>query len=418
MSLNRNYRGGLDRDSGWVSVNAKAMKTGLKFSNRFTGIRDVLTVHGCLEWKRSYTTGLNSRLFRIRVPRLINGHKYRQEWITHPKTIENMCNHYNKNYQKGRKEFIEQMEWYKPNLEWAEKFYLNDDAVTYAEAQSPSRTDKLLGVISTFNSKTGRHVSTCNFAGRVHSWFGGLNKDLRPFLRVDGEEDELVCVDVKSAQPYLISNILAKPALVSELIPEFAPIIRKLTARQNDPSTKMFLRHCLEGRLYETLMDASGVNNRDKVKTMLFNHILYCSVPTRHSDKMVKSQKFRFREAFKLQYRSVYETLNMLKRTRSGTLPFVKRLSSKGVMYVTPNMMAQRLEVAIFLNRITKRLNEAGVITATIHDAWILKTSQLETFYHVFYQVFEEIGIQPPKLSIEHFYGATDIMVSENSTEK
>ena len=184
MALNRDYNGGLDRDSGWVSVNAAEMKKGLGMSNRFKKIRDQLTKHGCIQWKRSYTPGLYPRLFRVRVPAKINGRMYRQEWITHPKTIKNMCDFYNKNYEQQRKDFLNKMDWYLPNLTWGEKMYLDDSALDYAEQQSPKQAEKLLGSISAFNSSTTRYISVCGFGGRIHSQIGGLDKRLRPFLRV------------------------------------------------------------------------------------------------------------------------------------------------------------------------------------------------------------------------------------------
>ena len=412
MALNRNYRGGIDRDSGWVSVNATEMKEGLGLGNRFTSIRNEMTNQDCLQWCRSYTPGFFSRLFRIRVPQLINNRKYRLEWITHPKTIENICDFYNKSYEKQRIDFLETMDWYQPNLEWAEKMFLDDTALDFAEQQSPSQAEKLIGGISTFNSKTGRYISTCDFAGRIHSFAGGMNKKLRPYLRVEDENDELICVDVKSAQPYLLASLFNHPQLI-ELIPEFKPVLHKITERQHDDSTKQFLSDCVNGELYERLMDATGIKNRDRVKRRLFRHVLYCSASNQHKESQIKEQRQQFRTRFEIQYRSVFETITALKRTQSRTLPFVKELTMKrgrGKMYASVNMMAQRLEVAIFLNMITKRLNEAGIITVTIHDAWIMKKKDHKAFGKVFDSVFDELSIQPPKLDIQLLNGATDII--------
>ncbi len=86
-------------------------------------------------------------------------------------------------------------------------------------------------------------------------------------------------------------------------------------------------------------------------------------------------------------------------------------------MYSGIAMICQRLEARIFIDLITQRLNKAGVITIGIHDAWVLKRKD-ETFDLVFYQVFEELGIRPPKLSKEVLESATDNIEPESSTEK
>lgn len=433
MAINRNYRPALDRDTGYVSVNATTMRNELGLGKRFNIIKNRLASHGCFEvkyrdnGKKAYTPGLNSMLYRFRIPKLVNGRKYRQEWITDKTVITKMKTFYNRNYSKQRKEFLEEVSWYRENLEWAEKMYLHDSAVTFAAAQSPKQEERLLSAISKFNSNTGRYISVCDFAGRVHSWFGGLNKKLRPFIRVEGEDDDLIIADVVSAQPTLISHMLNRPSIVSELIPEFKPILHKLTRRQNDASTRLFLYDCLQGNLYEKLMEVTGIKDRDRVKRHLFRHLLFSSAYN-HGDnrnnrknQKLRKQRMRFRQAFRSLYPSVYDTINEIKRTQSRTLPFVKQHISKrgkASMYRGLNMMAQRLEAALLLNRVTSRLNASGVISVTIHDAWILKKKDREVFQQVFCGVFEELGLQPPKLNSELLNRPTDIIELKKQQEK
>jgi hypothetical protein len=169
-------------------------------------------------------------------------------------------------------------------------------------------------------------------------------------------------------------------------------------------------------------MEASGIKDRDKVKTQLFRHVLYCSASNQHKDKKIKAERLRFQEQFKSLYRSPFETLVALKRTRSNTLPIVKELTSKrgqGKMYSTPNMIAQRLEVEFFINGIAKKLTQIGVLNVPIHDAWIIKRADLEKFQHVFDALFNsELLIDPPMVHIELLNGATNNIEPENSEEK
>lgn len=423
MAINENYRPGLDRDTGYVSVNATTMRSKLGLGKRFNIIKNRLENHGSLEMKyrpngkKAYTPGLYTMLYRFRIPKLVNGRKYRQEWITHPKTIANIKSYYNRSYKKQRDEILDKMAWYRDNLEWAEKMYLDDAAVTFAASQSPQQEEKLLAAISTFNTRTGRYISTCDFAGRIHAWFSGLNKKLRPFIRVEGEDDELIVADVVSAQPTLIAYALNRPSsLITELIPEFKPILHKLTKRQHDASTRLFLLDCLQGNLYEKLMEVTGIKDRDRVKRHLFRHLLFSSASNQHKDKKVKRQRMLFRQAFRLLYGSVYDSISEIKRTQSRTLPVVKQVASrrgKTSMYRGLNMMAQRLESAIFLNMVTKRLNAAGVISVTIHDAWILKKKDEEVFQQILIEVFTELHLPVPKISIEPLNGPTDIIELE-----
>ena len=87
-------------------------------------------------------------------------------------------------------------------------------------------------------------------------------------------------------------------------------------------------------------------------------------------------------------------------------------------MYATPNMIAQRLEVAIFLNMITKRLNEAGVITVTIHDAWILKKKDHKKFDRVLESVCADMSIQVPMVHVEALNCGTYNIDHSNTEEK
>lgn len=439
MEQNREYKGGISRESGWVSVNASELKkgtdrktgkiVGISISNRYKEIRDVLVRSGCLEVYTKddgvspYTPGLYSRLWRpkFKDPKLTGGRKYRQEFITNKATISNMVSFYNRKYKEQRKEFLVQNEWYRENLQWAEKMYLSEAAVKYAETQSPNTAEKLLGSIGAINSKTSRYIARCEFGGRIHSFWGGLDKRLRPFLQIDCEDEELICIDIKSAQPYLLATLFNTVCLVEKLIPEFCPILQKITERQHDPSTKMFLTHCLDGTLYMRLMEVTGMKNYERFKSKLFQHVLYSSASNHHRKPKIKAERLRFREQFKSLYRSPYETITAIKRTQSRTLPFVKQLTSKrgkGKMYASVNMVAQRLEVAIFLNLVTKRLNEAGVITVTIHDAWIMKKKHRAIFDKVLESVCAELSIPIPKRHIEALNGATNSIEPKNSQEK
>jgi hypothetical protein len=410
MRKNSNYAPGLDRESGFVPVLAEDLKNGLGMHNRYTIIRDKLLDLGVIEIKRrasgkpEYVAQMYSMKYRVKHSSAASkgGRKYRVETITDSKVVAYMRNFYSGNYKVKRQQFLSDSLWYKPNLELIEQMYLDDTAIDFA-LQQKERTDNLIGGIAMFNSKIGRFISKDDFAGRIHHHLGVLEKELRPFLRIENLNEPLCIVDVKSAQPYLLSALLSYPRLI-ELIPEFKPVLGKVTEFQSQPDTKLFFEHCASGTFYENWIQVTGMD-KEKAKKLLFRHVFYSSASNQHRDNKVKQDRLRFRNLFGTMYKSVYKSLTNLKRTQSRTLPFVKEITSrhgdKGRMYVTPNMMAQRLETSILLHLITKRCNNSGVITATIHDAWILKEKDVVKFYKIFNQVFEDLGIRPPKLSYE-----------------
>jgi hypothetical protein len=406
MRKNSNYAPRIDRESGYVPVLAEDLKTGLSMSNRYNIIRDCLKKLGAIEIQRKYMPGMYSMKYRVIFRGLKNkgDRKYRVETITHPKVVANMHSFYSRNYEEKRHEFLAQCPWYKPNLELIESMYLYETAMDHA-LQQGDRADNLIGTIDMFNSRVGRFISQDDFAGRIHHHLGVLDKELRPYLRIESSNEPMIIVDVKSAQPYLLAALLYHPRLI-DLIPEFRPVLHKIKKLHDRPDVRLFFEDCASGTFYDKWIEVTRMG-KEKAKKKLFRHVFYSSASNQHRDSKVRLERLRFRNLFEFMYISVYTILTALKRTQSTTLPFVKEVTSRngdrGRMYVTPNMMAQRLETSILLNRITKRCNNEGVITATIHDAWILRESDLGKFSQIFNQVFEDLNISPPQLSYERF---------------
>ncbi len=68
-------------------------------------------------------------------------------------------------------------------------------------------------------------------------------------------------------------------------------------------------------------------------------------------------------------------------------------------MFVVPNLIAQRLEVALLLNSVTYDCSLSGIETATIHDAWVLRKNDQVAFMDRFNAAFRRLGIAPPTVS-------------------
>lgn len=409
LKQNKNFAPGINKEMGWCPVSSKSLKSML--GDEYKAILDKLMELKIIEvqtnpvtGKKNYAPKLYSLKYRVLLGVGIpnDPRKYRVEKITDPKIAMKIRYFYRKQYRNQIQELQETSEWYLPNLKFIDDLYLDEAVFDFASTQG-AKSDYLIGVSNEFNNGTGKFVVKDKFAGRIHTHICALPKILRPFLRHYLVKGPLLIADVKSAQPFLLSALFYKPELI-HLIPEFAPVLDKLLEGCSKPDIRMFYEACSSATFYPNWMELIQLE-KDEAKKKLFQHVLYSSASNQHKDQNVKEERLRTRFAFKSMYPNVYATLNALKQTRQKTLPFVFELTKKGKkrgrMFVTPNMMAQRIEVAILLNRISKQCCVEGMDHCTIHDAWIFKKSDQDKFTEIFSDSFKNLGIKAPKLAIE-----------------
>lgn len=412
LARNKNFAPGIDREAGWCPLLANSIK---KIISDYPRIMRKLKEHRIIEHKtnekggKSYLPGQYSALYRPLFKNLLTGgHEtkgsYRKEVIRTARIARKLHQAHQSAYLTQKRTFLEHDNWYLPNLKFTESLYLDiapDQILDTDKAQ-----ELLEQTISDINGERERHISRDEFAGRIHSFLTNMPGVLRPYLRSKEHAGPLVMVDVVSAQPYLLAAIMFKPDLL-QLVPEFSPIKKTLMATKGKPDVRLFFEHCAEGSLYDRLKHATGLE-KDQIKKDLFEHVLYCSANNHCKDQQKKADRIRSQRSFGSVYPSVLKTLKALKRTSADVLPLVKEITERkgnSRMYVTPNMMAQRLEVALFLELVTRTCNKMGIPTATIHDAWILRAADLATFQEVFAQVFGKFGIRPPRLSLHELSG-------------
>lgn len=410
LKQHKNLAPGISRESGWCPVKSKTLRSML--GDGYKKVLDQLIALGVIELQMNPITGRKNyapKLYSLKYRVLLgvgipnDPRKYRVEHITDPHVVKKITYFYQTQYKNQVKEFKEKAPWYLPNLNFMEGLYFDDAVLDYASLQG-EKADYYLGVINEFNNGTGRYVVADDFSGRIHSWVGGVPKLLRPYLRHKNFEEPLLISDVKGAQPFLISVLLYLPQLIHQLIPEFSPIIDKLTPFQSKPDVRLFYEDCASGSFYTKWMEVTGLQ-RYEAKISLFKHVFYSSASNHNKDISVREERLKVRQAFSTMYPNVYLALTSLKRVRRKVLPFVNEITKKrkkeGRMYVVPNMMAQRCEVEILLNLITKKCNEEGILCCTIHDAWILKESDIPKFNIVFADIFQKLGIKAPQLATE-----------------
>jgi hypothetical protein len=396
----------LDRSMGWCPVSSASLQ---KITRDYRKILVVLMQHGVVEehlnkqGKATYHAGKFTKLYRTICrpePGRFGSQRYRVEHIKNPLRIAAIERYYlNERYDRMKESLLGTTPWYSMNLDFIERLEVcaNEDEL---KRISPEDFSDTIGVMHQFNDGICRYASRDAFAGRIHTHFSNLLGILRPFLRIREEDSFLIMIDVVNAQPYIIASLFRHPELIA-LIPEFqvlAPIIRRYSGLVD---VKLFHHDCVSGKLYSRIVEASGMT-RAEAKSGMFTHLLFCR-PQNHLKGEEKEVRERFQRTFRSLYPNVFKLLWTLKQQKRSTLPFIASLSAgpkdKGRMFVVPNLIAQRLEVALLLNSVTYECSLSGIETATIHDAWVLRKNDQVAFMDRFNAAFRRLGIAPPTVS-------------------
>lgn len=403
MKKDNGFAPGIDRVSRYLPVSASNLK---QIVRNYSQIINQLIHHGIIEYRvneegnKSYMPGKYTMLYRIshRVLKSTTARKYRMEYITHPSVINAIKRYYMRKYYRQVGSAIHKDCWLASTAEFIDSLYLDVslEQLGRIDRNDDIDLDYLIGVVGKFNNQLHRFFVRDNFGHRLHTHVSNLPSVLRPFLRVRDNDEPLVIIDVTSAQPYLMGAMFYHNKLI-ELTKEFEPILPVLQRYQKDPSVRLFLQDCSTGQFYQGLMNASGYS-KSELKTSLFEHVFYSSIHPYKSDFEKGTKRWKTQQLFCSKYRGVFELLQELKCTPKSTLPFVSELSKS---YVVPNILAQRLESAIFLDGITRQCAEQDISVATIHDAWILNKSDQERFLEVFYDEFKLLGLDPPQVKIK-----------------
>lgn len=403
MKKDKNFAPGIKRSSRYVPVNSRSLK---KMVRNYSEIIKKLLEHKIIEFNlndrggKSYMPTVCTMLYRIKNP-VTNPktkRKYRVEFITHPDVLKSVERYYYGKYDRQVNKLIQEYDWLLSTVEFIDQLYLDvtTEQITGIESDKELDYDYLLGSTDQFNNQLRRFISRDKYSSRLHSHLNNMPSVLRPFLRLKNDDSPLVLIDVKSAQPYLLSIAFYFPELIEVLVPEFKPILPIILNYKNNPSVRLFYEDCAAGCFYSGLMYVSGLTKSD-LKDLLFEHLFYSSVYPYKDDEEKGTARWRIHQLFCSKYRDVFNLLNELKRTHKSTLPFVAELTK---MFCVPNILAARLESKLFIDGITRQCAEEDIPVATIHDAWILKESDQERFVELFHNEFKLLGVNPPQLEI------------------
>jgi len=228
---------------------------------------------------------------------------------------------------------------------------------------------------------------------RFHSNITNLDKDLRPYLRINGKK--LVNADIKNSQPYLSTIILTNPNKVSWLTenPVFALLLQNLKVSTNQ-DVKNYIYLVVSGQLYEYLMtefnkehlNLSRIETKRQVLRILFAR-----------NRMPREEiNRRCRQIFIRDFPTVHRIFSKVRGSDRG---------DKFTSFKRFSILLQRIESYLMLHVIMKRIYKElpGVIAITIHDSVMtgILTNNIEAVRKIMIEELTLFVGFPPKIETE-----------------
>ena len=366
----------------------------------------------------SYLTGVRSKLFKI-PPRLLipqNGNKnFRKHKVTTYIMLKNIKKLLSENRPGIQISYGHEKPWVGKLVEMGNQLTANVERATgyigeLPESPDPERPSMLALQIEKASTNEGR-CKFDNFAGRFYSLFTHLKKELRPYFRFEGFEDNPhFLLDFNCFQPLLIGYLLKYPSILEEFLPEFSSLMPIIEISSSDPSVNTFLNLCCEAHLYQYWFQKRGLTDGGKelsgeekreTKKELFRILFGRSKSPKRGTLIAPLQTFQSEfpgvlQAIQKIKSEKFPFLGSIYIDKSGTL------QSEKMNYKVMSYIAQKLETRIILDTIVPRLIEKGITPfVTIHDAFWLPEKLVDSAHEEIMSFFSERGLMPPSLSHE-----------------
>jgi len=236
--------------------------------------------------------------------------------------------------------------------------------------------------------------SVDNTSGRFHSNVTNLSKELRPFLRIDGEH--LVNIDLKNSQPYLSVILLTNPSKVSYMTvnPAFSMLLQSLKVSLNQ-DVKKYISLVISGELYEYLMKEfkkCGLDlSRDETKRQVLR-ILFARNRTPKDPTNAQARRI-----FINSFPTVHRIFSKVRGSEKG---------DRTVNFKRFAILLQSIESYLILEVILKRIYRElpGVVAITIHDSVMtgILTNNVEAVRSIMIEELTAFVGFAPKIKIEH----------------
>jgi hypothetical protein len=232
--------------------------------------------------------------------------------------------------------------------------------------------------------------------GRFHSNITNMKRELRSFLRINGEP--LTNVDIKNSQPYLSTIILTYPSKISWLTknPAFSMLLQTLKVSLTE-DVKKYIYLVVSGQFYEYLMKEffkEGLVLTRKETKLQVLRILFAR---NRLPKDLINRKAR--QIFIRNFPTVHRIFSKVRGRDQGT------------KFENSNRFAillARIESYLMLEVIMKRINKElpKVIALTIHDSVMtgILTSDVDGVRKIMTEALNEFVGSAPKIEIENGY--------------
>ncbi|NMB82015.1 MAG: hypothetical protein GYA14_09370 [Ignavibacteria bacterium] len=193
------------------------------------------------------------------------------------------------------------------------------------------------------------HFTVSSLTGRFYSTVTNLKKELRPFLKYNGQS--LVEVDIANSQPFFLNFLLIDYySNNNSLIKSYSDIkyISYDTKNNLPDDSKKYIDLTSKGVFYEYLMEAFNYSgDRDKFKKMLFARVYY-----NDTLKGGREEWFLFQDLFP----SVAEVITHHKKENYKNLAIMLQIAESDMM----------------IYKIVPKLIEKIIYALTIHDSYLV----------------------------------------------
>lgn len=211
-------------------------------------------------------------------------------------------------------------------------------------------------------TRIDQQIHTCirdNTSKRMHTNITNMSKELRHFLRVDGQP--LVNIDIKNSQPYLSVLLLTHPEKVASFANNKAlEILLKEIKIKNSKDIALYITLVTEGGLYEYLMAEFSKEDFTLTRQETKRQVLRTLYAKNRLPKNPENR--RARQIFTDRFPNVHKVFSRIRgRGKGEKFENYKRLA----------ILLQSIESHLVLDVIMKRVYKEmpGVFAMTIHDS-------------------------------------------------
>lgn len=238
--------------------------------------------------------------------------------------------------------------------------------------------------------------------GRFHSNATTLKRELRPYLRVNGQR--LANIDIKNSQPYLSTIILTYPSKVAGMTKNiaFSMLLQSLKVSTND-DVKKYIKLVADGQFYEYLTGEFGkdgielAEDPDRRRYEVKKQVLRILFAPNRQPKNEINRKCR--QTFKKCFPTVHKIFSQVRGRDQGKDPF----SNSNRFPILLASIESFLMLDVIMKRIYKEL--PGVIAITIHDSILtgILTDDIEAVRKIMSDELTKFVGFSPRLKIEDY---------------